>query len=584
MEITVSNFAYHLPSILNEIAASCFVALDLELSGIALSAKFQGNRSLQKHYEANKAAAEKYQVLQVGLTTCREDKEKGSYLLRPYNFPLNPCLDRNLNVNRDCTLMGWSMEFLVGHKFDVGTLFTHGIRYLSREEEIMARQEAARRWAPSEPTEVIEDNLRDEGDVRFMEAVRRLIDAWMAGGKTRGTYITIPPLDNGQELARHSMPSDLSKPQKWLVHNLIKTEYPGLKTRGMPAYIQIEQRNGGAMEYEARIRESDFRIRKHVGFRWIAEALAGGDLSSLDSSIFEGFLGDVHPPSITAKSLSERLKCRLKEHRPILVGHNSFTDMVFFYRCFLGPLPNKVEDFISLIHETFPVMMDTKYLATQDFDAMNPSSSLEELNKTLAKIKTPKIEIDSLHSKYLYRGFAHEAGYDSMLTAIAFLKLATHLEGGKVPRGKRGRLEDISYGLATPTTTLVEDLFPTFPKNGFQEFFDTEQEKGEEQQAKEHVLKHVLAFTQSKKINDKVQHGILIPRLGTSFWRGYGNKLRVFGATEKTVHFGPVEKTTCLKPVKKTESLEATNGAVQVDGVNDKKNPVVREGILISFS
>lgn len=77
MEITVSNFAYHLPSILNEIAASCFVALDLELSGIALSAKFQGNRSLQKHYEANKAAAEKYQVLQVGLTTCREDKEKG---------------------------------------------------------------------------------------------------------------------------------------------------------------------------------------------------------------------------------------------------------------------------------------------------------------------------------------------------------------------------------------------------------------------------------------------------------------------------------------------------------------------------
>jgi poly(A)-specific ribonuclease len=519
------------------------------------------------------------------------------------------------------------MEFLVGHKFDVGALFTHGIRYLSREEEIIARQEAARRWAPGEPTEVTEDNLRDEGDVRFMEAVRRLIDAWMAGGKvssfhllatprqsssreanrlsqTRGTYITIPPLGNGQEITRYSMPNDLSKPQKWLVHNLIKTEYPGLKTRGMPACIQIEQRNGGAMEYEARIRESDLRIRKHVGFRWIAEALAGGDLSGLDSSIFEGFLGDGHPPFITAKSLSERLKCRLKEHRPILVGHNSFTDMVFFYRCFLGPLPNKVEDFTSLIHQTFPVMMDTKYLATQDFDAMNPSSSLEELNKTLAKIKTPKIgmslasffargcrqllipvvEIDSLHSKYLYRGFAHEAGYDSMLTAIAFLKLATHLEGGKVPKGKRGRLEDISYGLATPTSTLVEDLFPTFPRNGFQEFFDTEQEGGGGQQAKEPVLKHVLAFTQSKKINDKVQHGILIPRLGTSFWRGYGNKLRVFGVTEKTVHFGPVEKTACLKPVKKTDSIKATNGVKEVDGMNDNKNPVVQEGILICFS
>lgn len=159
----------------------------------------------------------------------------------------------------------------------------------------------------------------------------------------------------------------------------------------MPTYIQIEQRNGGVMEYEARIRESNFRIRKHVGFRWIAEALAGGDLSALEPSTFECFLGDVQHPSITAKSLSERLKRRLKENRPILVGHNCFTDMVFFYKCFLGPLPNKVEDFISLIHQTFPLMMDTKYLATQDFDAMNPSSSLEELNKTLAKIKTPNI-------------------------------------------------------------------------------------------------------------------------------------------------------------------------------------------------
>lgn len=306
------------------------------------------------------------------------------------------------------------MEFLVGHKFDVGALFTQGLRYLSREEEILAREEAIRRWAPSESTEAIEDNLRDEGDVRFVEAVRRLIDAWVAGGKvgsfrllagphrissreanrlsqTRGTYITIPPVEKGQGIARHGLPNDLTKTQKWLVHNLIKAEYPGLKSRGMPTYIQIEQRNGGVMEYEARIRESNMRVRKHVGFRWIAEALAGGDLSALEPSTFDGFLGDVQHPSITAKSLSERLKRRLKENRPILVGHNSFTDMVFFYKCFLGPLPDKVEDFISLIHQTFPLMMDTKYLATQDCDAMNPSSSLEELNKTLAKIKIPKI-------------------------------------------------------------------------------------------------------------------------------------------------------------------------------------------------
>jgi hypothetical protein len=78
MDLTATNFAYSLPLVLNEIASSCFVAMDLEMSGIPLSAKFQGAKSLQKHYQEIKAAAEKYQILQVGLTICREDKETGT--------------------------------------------------------------------------------------------------------------------------------------------------------------------------------------------------------------------------------------------------------------------------------------------------------------------------------------------------------------------------------------------------------------------------------------------------------------------------------------------------------------------------
>lgn len=78
MDLTATNFAYYLPWILHELATSCFVALDLEMSGIALFPKHPGAKPLQKHYEDTKAAAEKYQVLQVGLTICHEDKEKGT--------------------------------------------------------------------------------------------------------------------------------------------------------------------------------------------------------------------------------------------------------------------------------------------------------------------------------------------------------------------------------------------------------------------------------------------------------------------------------------------------------------------------
>jgi poly(A)-specific ribonuclease len=85
MDITKQTFSHHLPRILNEITECCFVALDLELSGIAkkkprdspVDSLLAGKQSLQARYEEIKAAAEIYQVLQIGLTFVREDVENG---------------------------------------------------------------------------------------------------------------------------------------------------------------------------------------------------------------------------------------------------------------------------------------------------------------------------------------------------------------------------------------------------------------------------------------------------------------------------------------------------------------------------
>lgn len=80
----------------------------------------------------------------------------------------------------------------------------------------------------------------------------------------------------------------------------------------------------------------------------------------------------------------EGLFDRLKSKKTVLVGHNVFIDLIYFYSSFLGQLPNKVEDFQHRIHEIFPTIIDTKYLATQD--SVNPAltrSSLEELDGDL---------------------------------------------------------------------------------------------------------------------------------------------------------------------------------------------------------
>ena len=85
MDVTKQAFYHYLPRILNDITECCFVALDLELSGIAtrqsrdtsIKAFLGGKQSLQERYDEVKAAAEIYQVLQIGLTFAREDVENG---------------------------------------------------------------------------------------------------------------------------------------------------------------------------------------------------------------------------------------------------------------------------------------------------------------------------------------------------------------------------------------------------------------------------------------------------------------------------------------------------------------------------
>jgi poly(A)-specific ribonuclease len=186
-----------------------------------------------------------------------------------------------------------------------------------------------------------------------------------------------------------------------------------------------------------------------------------------------------------------------------------------------------------------------------------------------------------MFSKYLYKRSAHEAGYDSMLTAITFLKMATHIEeGGKLPKGMRGQLEDISLGLAIASTNPVHDLFPSkgfvVRRGPFQDFFDIVVEE-EEPQAEEPVVQtsvRALADTRSEEVNEKVQKKLLIPRLGSDFWHTYGNRLRVFAAFEKIAYLGPTEE-----PVDVTKTAHSG-----VNGKADDENKVVQAtGQLICF-
>ena len=80
MDITVQTFSSQFPGLLQDLSTCCFVSIDFEFSGVSCipGKPSRGCQSLQERYAETKSAADKYQILQVGLTICHEDTETGT--------------------------------------------------------------------------------------------------------------------------------------------------------------------------------------------------------------------------------------------------------------------------------------------------------------------------------------------------------------------------------------------------------------------------------------------------------------------------------------------------------------------------
>ncbi|KAJ6099323.1 hypothetical protein N7467_000858 [Penicillium canescens] len=531
MEVTSANFSEYLPFILNDISASCFVSLDFELSGVAF-APFIPTRpqTIQERYAQTKVAAEQYQILQVGLTLCHENVETASYSLKPYNMNLNPIPHHESDINRDWTSSSRAMGFLLKHGFSIDSLCQHGIQYLSRAEEQLALARVVERCQQtSRQTMDIKDD--DHESLEFLAKVRTMITDWLAQGKDRVQWLNIPPPSEVQPLG--SVREGLSSMEKWLVHQLITQEFPNLRSRNTSKFIQIDVADIECerVAQELKLKTKKAQLQKHIGFRWIAESLVGGNLEGLGAEMFNPVMRRIDNPSFEINRVADRVKQRLQENRPVLVGHNMFCDLLFFHACFLGPLPDTIEEFQTVMHELFPVIVDTKYLDTYDCGSINPTSSLTDLHAKLKDVNSPKIEIDPRFSKYKWRKVNHEAGYDSMISAMAFIKLAGQIQ--------RGPLATPTQCTLRPKPRISDSLEKQAAKSEFNDLFNMDTETFPVVQTSHLVqIPKSLADTGCPKILLMANKGVLLPRLGSKFWGDYGNRLRVFGTVERMVRLG----------------------------------------------
>jgi poly(A)-specific ribonuclease len=255
---------------------------------------------------------------------------------------------------------------------------------------------------------------------------------------------------------------DLSSFDRRLVHQLVRAEYKDqLMTMGRRDCVIVKEID---LLREARYqRERKKRVRAQIarqtGFRWIIEAITGGSLHGIEIAWFakdpiDG--SDIFFDEQDFAARFNRAAAHLKTRRPVLVGHNLFTDLIYLYQSFIGQLPDTVSEFRIRIHDLFPTIVDTKYLATHNCGNINPASSLEQIEETLRTQQIPSIQIHADHTKYVGKEAFHEAGYDSLLTARVMILLSAKLEaaGTYVP--------EISTG--SPNILSADEEYDTAPE------------------------------------------------------------------------------------------------------------------------
>ena len=183
MEVDGPSFAEHLVRLLIDVSEADFVSFDLELSGIPSrlpkkTPRGPGRLTMDDRYEETREGANRYQILQIGLTCGRFDYIENKYVLRPYNINLSPLLDERLDFEREISFQSGACQFLLGCGFDLGAPFASGVQYLSREEAVRAKELAYNRIDRKNTVEDLKLKDTDTDSLDFVRRCREALTAW----------------------------------------------------------------------------------------------------------------------------------------------------------------------------------------------------------------------------------------------------------------------------------------------------------------------------------------------------------------------------------------------------------------------
>lgn len=391
----ILDFQDLLPDISKDIEECHFISLDAEFTGIFNEQNIMPFDSSKEYYEKTLKTSRGFIIIQVGLTFFK--KNDNDTTVKSYNIYTFP---QHKTATFFC--QAESMRFLGSNGFDFTKLYTNGVSYCTAKDEDKLRE-----------------NLKERQQQRMEQLKRRLNDEQDFSNKI---FVKIP--ENEKEFIEDAR----QKIQKVAEKKLLEAVFDKVTGFQRKLLYELIER-----EFYSNVSTSTRNLDNNKKSLVVTSKRSVEEEKKLENDRIrndEQNLIDAIGLRLIMKEISASKK--------LIIAHNCLLDIMYLVTQCYQELPEDYDAFKKLVHEHFPNIIDTKFIANNEkFKDIFSSTVLNDVYQRLLKKPFNPVPItwENEYNTYsLQHPKEHEAGFDSFLTGYIFLVILDYL---KVPLGPK---------------------------------------------------------------------------------------------------------------------------------------------------
>ena len=424
MEIVFSNYEREEKKIINFIKESDYISFDLEMTGIENDKNNIIIDTPKNRYIKYKKTADKYSIIQLGLTIFKKDKtDPNLYNCYPYNFYLFPNANDLKALSQDnMNFEIKSMIFNSNGKIDFNKWINEGIYYLNKKQYRQLY------------INITKNNINNDDffiDTTFME--QKPADLELAENTIK-------------EIKDNFIDAQISA-NSYIIDCMPKFILYYIKKR-LPNNLYFKEnckvfRNWCTLITKFNTKEQKEELYKNDVLNQLRELEHKKGVKKIIDAIFNKVVyGSMNINEQSDEDIIKKTK---------LIGHNMSLDLMFIISNLGDSLPEEYIEFKNVIKNNFENIYDTKLL----FEEFK-KNELEKYNNVA--IKDIKSVLDNMYP-YLKSRFNdsikfaiktkdeefkeeqfHSAGYDSYITGLCFLYMIHGDKTGQIIEKNKNKI------------------------------------------------------------------------------------------------------------------------------------------------